>query len=140
MSKEYFLKDCGFCFMDKPIKEQRYYKYICCMNAKWDICHLYIIACTVENDTYVSQINKEIFVFASELVPWTLWCQSLSFQTFASIASSRIHQPRWGVKNFVYFGAEKLHGVLVSGTGFVPLGELFFFFFLEGVIVPRAVE
>lgn len=40
----------------------------------------------------------------------------------------------------MYFEAEKLHGVLVSGTGFVPLDELFFFSFLEGVIVPRAVE
>lgn len=28
----------------------------------------------------------------------------------------------------MYFGAEKLHGVLVSGTGFAALGELFFFF------------
>lgn len=39
----------------------------------------------------------------------------------------------------MYFGAENLHGVLVSGTGFAALGELFFFP-LDGVIVPRAVE
>lgn len=36
----------------------------------------------------------------------------------------------------MYFGAEKLHGVLVSGTGFAALGELFFFSPWMGSLFP----
>lgn len=47
------------------------------------------------------------------------------------------------LKIFIYFGAENLYAVLVSGTGFVAPGELVFFGWdhcSQGCGVPQTAE